>query len=369
MNKSSLERNQFQLKGKLGRKGYDWWWHNFTAIEAETQTEQAFFIEYFLMNPKINPNQVQFGSTHDTPTYAMMKVGAWGQQAKQVHNFYPWREVSIQNHPLQVQFGQTCFLSETHMTGSCIVSEADALSHPEWFSDAGSMSWDIQIHKKVAYHVGYGASRLMRALQAFEMFWHAEGIITEYSGTVIWQGKTYVVKPKQSYGYADKNWGSNFTSPWLWISSCDFYSEIQQKALDHSAIEVGGGRPKVFGIALHKKLLMGLYYEGKMYDFNFSKFWHPSYIDFNFTEGETHNTWNITAKQQDIKLKLTLNCPKTEMLKIRYESPDGQMRHQQLWNGGTAMGTLEIYDRRQPDTLIDRISIKHAGCEYGEYTD
>ena len=43
------------------------------------------------------------------------------------------------------------------------------------------------------------------------MYWHAQGVKTEYSGTVTLDGEEYVVLPEKSYGYADKNWGSDFT--------------------------------------------------------------------------------------------------------------------------------------------------------------
>lgn len=29
--KSDIKRDEFQLFGGQARKGYDWWWHSFTA--------------------------------------------------------------------------------------------------------------------------------------------------------------------------------------------------------------------------------------------------------------------------------------------------------------------------------------------------
>ena len=37
------------------------------------------------------------------------------------------------------------------------------------------------------------------------MFWHAEGIKTQYQGEVVYNGEIYDVIPEKSYGYADKN--------------------------------------------------------------------------------------------------------------------------------------------------------------------
>ena len=79
--------------------------------------------------------------------------------------------------------------------------------------------------------------------------------------------------PATCYGYADKNWGADFTSPWVWLASSNLTSNLTGKRLGNSAFEIGGGRPKAFGIALERKLLGQLVYKGKPYEFNFSKPW------------------------------------------------------------------------------------------------
>jgi hypothetical protein len=264
-----------------------------------------------------------------------------------------------------------CTLTETRMTGRCAVSKEEALKHPEYMSDAGSMEWDILINKKIAYHVGYGASEVLRDLNAFEMFWHAEGIKTEYSGEVLLDGEAYDIIPGKSYGYADKNWGSDFTSPWLWISSCNLKSRITGKVLKNSALELGGGRPKVFGVALNRKLLGGLYYEGRMYDYNFSRFWTGARVRFKFIEGKKMNLWKVRAVNFHSAMELELRCPKEEMLLINYEAPNGKKLHNHLWNGGTGYGRIKLYERCCGNSLklIDDIEIKNAGCEYGEYSE
>ena len=50
-NISDRQRNHFMLRNKLAKRGYDWWWHSFTAEDAETGEEKPFFIEYFTCNP------------------------------------------------------------------------------------------------------------------------------------------------------------------------------------------------------------------------------------------------------------------------------------------------------------------------------
>lgn len=111
------------------------------------------------------------------------------------------------NGPLNVQVeDRTC--TETRMTGHVKVTEADVQAHPERMRDAGEMRWDITIRKQVAYHVDYGASKLFRSLNAWDIFWHTEGMKTAFQGRLTLNGEAYVVGPEDCYG--DKNWGGAY---------------------------------------------------------------------------------------------------------------------------------------------------------------
>ena len=374
MNQSDLSRNYYMLeKGPLSRQGYDWWWHNFTAYHKETGKAKAFFIEYYVCNPALAEKTAVLGQLEENkkkakkPSYAMIKVGTWGEDPRQIHNFYPIADFKATKAPLTIQIGP-CSLSEEHMKGYCKVSENDSLLHPEYMCNGGEMSWDLKIKKKIPFHVGYGASEFFRKLNAFEMFWHAEGIKTEYEGELIYQGQVYQVIPEKSYGYADKNWGKDYTSPWLWISSCHMKSLFTGRELENSAIEFGGGRPKAFGLDLGKKILGCFHYEGTEYEFNFSRFWTGAKVEFKFHEGKNENIWKVKAKNHKAYLTLTLHCPKEEMLLIQYEAPNGKKLHNKLWNGGTGYGELKLYHiYNKTKTLIDHIAFENTGCEYGEY--
>ena len=41
------------LHGPLAHQGYDWWWHSFTAQDAETGEDKPFFIEFFMEDDDI----------------------------------------------------------------------------------------------------------------------------------------------------------------------------------------------------------------------------------------------------------------------------------------------------------------------------
>ena len=371
---SDLSRDLYMLRGPLSKNGYDWWWHNFTGYNRTTGEARTFFVEYFICNPALGEDKAILGQLPQNlvegikPSYALIKVGTWGKDACQIHNFYPITKFLCLKNQLDIKIGD-CSLSEKYMKGFCKITKEEASEHPEFMCDSGDISWDIHIDKKITYNVGYGASKFLVALNAFEMFWHAQGIKTEYRGEVTFNGKIYDIIPKKSYGYADKNWGSDFTSPWLWISSCNMKSLLSGKVLDNSAVEFGGGRPKVLGMDLGRKLLGCIYYEGQMYDYNFSKFWTNSKIKFSFQEGESTNTWKVIAQNKKSIMELTLDCLVEEMLFVNYEAPNGKKLHNRLWNGGTGYGEIKLYQKNgKRKVLVDHIEFKSAGCEYGEYS-
>lgn len=369
-NKSDISRNAFMLNGKFAKSGYDWWWHSFTGRDIETGMEKSFFIEFFTCNPALGGDKAVLGQLPEDrangikPSYLMVKAGAWGEDAAQLHHFFGWNSVKIaKNAPFSV-CADDCILDETHTVGHISLSPDDVKAHPEYMSDAGEISWNLQIDKQVAFNVGYGASRLLRASKAFEMFWHAEGMKTQYSGELIWNGKHYAVTPEASFGYADKNWGKGFTSPWVWLSSNNLISKVSGKKLTNSVFDIGGGRPKIGPVALSRKLLSAFWYEGKCYEFNFSKFWTLTKTKFNCQETDAQIIWHVEQKTPRYRMVTDITCEKKDMLLINYEAPDGSKRHSRLWNGGNGTGIVKLYRK---DTLIDEIEAKNVGCEYGEY--
>ena len=75
------------------------------------------------------------------------------------------------------------------------------------------------------------------------------------------------------------------------------------------------------------------------------------------------------------KVQTEVVCLKKDMLKIRYEAPNGTFRHKNLWNGGNGTGTIKLYKKRislknkWEWELIDEIEAKNVGCEYGVFVD
>ena len=375
-NRSDISRNACMLHGPLRSHGYDWWWHSFTAQDAETGEDKPFFVEFFLCNPAFAADKPVFGQLPQNrtagrrPSYMMVKVGTWVADRCQLHRFFAWKEVDLHGDaPYRIEAGD-CIASETELQGSVAVTPRDAMAHPEWMCDAGEMRWQLKIEKQIAFNVGYGASKPMRDAEAFAMYWHAEGMKSAYSGTVEFNGRKYTVSPDKCYGYADKNWGRDFTSPWVWLSSCCLTSGKTGAMLRNSAFDIGGGRPKVYFVPLDRRLLGVFYYEGKEYDFNFSKLHLQVKTAFSFEELDDRVVWHVRQENINASMETEVYCLKRDMLMINYEAPDGSKKHNRLWNGGNGWGTVRLYDRINGEpVLVDEIKATHVGCEYGEYDE
>ncbi len=368
-NKSDKRRNQMMLTGKFKRQGYDWWWHSFTARNEKTGEEKAFFVEFYLTNIALSPNKVVHGEEgKNKPSYLMVNVGTWGENKKQLHRFFPLSEVKIHpKAPYSIDAGN-CHCSEEEIYGEVNVTKEESEQHPEYLSDSGSISFHLKMEKKLTFNVGYGAGSLFRALKAFEMYWHVEGLKTLYEGEVILDGERYIVSKENSYGYQDKNWGSNYTSPWVWLNSNHLYSRTLKKELENSAFDIGGGKPKVFHISLPRKLLGVMYYEGKEMEFNFSKFWMGVKTEFDTKEDEEKFYWHVRQENHHYVMDTCIEANKKDLLFINYEDPLGKQRFHHLYNGGCGTGLVKLYQKKEKQLiLIDEIEARNCGCEYGEF--
>ena len=371
-----INRDAFMLHGLLAHRGYDWWWHSFTAQDEETGEDKAFFIEFYICNPALSEDEPVLGQLPENkdsgklPSYLMVKAGTWGEDHCQLHRFFSLKDAKVHGSaPYQIEAAD-CLASETVLRGSIHISEADAAAHPEWMCDAGELSWDLSIDKKIAFNVGYGASKPLRDAEAFAMYWHAEGMKSAYKGTISFNGKRYRVSPEKCFGYADKNWGRDFTSPWVWLSSNCLTSKKTGEPLKNSVFDIGGGRPKIYFVPLDRRLLGVFYHEGEEYDFNFSKLHLKVKTDFSFEELEEEVVWHVRQENIHAVMETEVHCLKKDMLFINYEAPDGTKKHNRLWNGGNGVGTVKLYNKKDGRLeLLDEVEATHIGCEYGEYDD
>ena len=125
-NKSDITRDEWMLRGPLAKRGYDWWWHSFTAENAETGEKKPFYVEFFTCNPALaekDPvivwNDPAARAAGKRPSYLMVNAGFWGEDHGQLHRFFSLKETEIHaDAPYSVRAGD-CFMNETRTPNGC----------------------------------------------------------------------------------------------------------------------------------------------------------------------------------------------------------------------------------------------------------
>jgi len=150
----------------------------------------------------------------------------------------------------------------------------------------------------------------------------------------------------------------------VWLNCAQFVDATSGEALPLTCLDVGGGTPVLFGRRLSSKLLIAFFLRGELFEFNFSKFWTGSRQSFECTVESDKVRWRISAKTFTHRIEIDFSCPTEEMLLMNYENPDGVKNHHSLWNGGTARGTVRLFER---DRLVGEFLGSRGGGEYGAY--
>jgi hypothetical protein len=361
----------------LNTAGYDWQWHNLSAISTVTGKERRFFVEDFVINPGLGGDQPILGQLPANqaagikPSYGMVKAGTWGEDGVEINNFYGAHQVVGSTEVEDLHIGPN-YATETALFGSVSMSKADAAAHPEYMSDAGTMSWNLTINKTMRFDMGYATSDIPRDLNLFTMAWEVAGLKAEYTGSITYNGEVFTVTPDTSYGYADKNYGHDFTNPWIWFSSTRIV-DANGQYIRQAALDVGGGRPELLNLPLWKTALVIFHINDKQYDFNFTKLWQNNSVKFNVTTTDpTSIIWDIAAENGTNRIEILGQNPKSKMLFVDYENPQGQHNHKQLWNGGDCTSTIKVYDKAYKFftpywKLVGTYYGSYGGCEWGAY--
>lgn len=370
MNLSDLARNSYMLRGSLAKKGYMRWWHSFTGIHPETGQARTFFIEFFIINPKLGGEHPILGQ-HPyfrkrgmKSSYVMVKAGVFpdqeGDAGRQLHAFYPISALRATGNPLIMQLeGEhvgSCLYSENKLQGSIDVTLAES-RHRCFMTDAGHMEWDLEVRKAVSCHTGIFGGKFLQALNALDSYWHGEGIRSFFQGSVTLDDVTYEVIPEQSYGYADKHWGRSFNRPLFQFACGKLASQRTGKELRHSVLAVNGFCPRFLWFPLRNRLMLQLSYMGEDFEFTRCK-WETKETDKRFI-------WHILAQNKTAVLKISGSCTKAEMLHLRYELPEGRRLKQPLWAGSAGVGTIQLYRKNKNGReLDDTLALEGALCIY-----
>ena len=357
-------RNAFQLPGTpYFPNGYEWWWHSFVAYRRSDGAPRPFFIEYFVINPGLGGAEPVLSSSGRPQSYARMIAGTWGEHHVVLQSTFPVADFAASLRLMDVAIGANrATNSELH---GQVVGPPSPYGGP-----AERLAWDLKAEKVLSYDIGFLGGRFFQWLGAFDMLWHVPGMQTRYSGTVEWNDDVYDVDPARSSGYQDKNWGKDYTAPWYWLSCNSFTSRVTGKPLPLTSLDLGGGMPRAFGIPLcHDKLLIALYYKGVLHEWNFTHLLDLPREDVRIEQQPGRVSWQVAAEDSTQRIEIDFTNPTSEMVQLVYENPRGLVPLSQLWNGGTASGTVRFYVNRagRPNRweLVDSLEGTFGQGEFG----
>ena len=200
---------------------YEWWWHNLTAFD-ESNTPKGFFFEYYVMNPGLKTERAR---TASPPCYAMLKVGWWGDDKRQLNAFFPVSAATVDDRRLSIRIGENNLATDKALRGAVDVS--DPPSSANLFSDSGSLTWNLTIHKKYPFEPVHDnpVVEFLEHAGGFPMAWAVRGMGVEYDGVIVCDGKPYYARPSYALGYQDKNWGRDLVNRWVWLQCSNLYRD------------------------------------------------------------------------------------------------------------------------------------------------
>ena len=355
MLRHNLYRNMYKLKGDLAFKGYDSWFHFFSGASAKTGEIKNFSVEYTIINPQLGREYPEEGDLEEgiRPSYFKVAVTSFGKNPARAERLIAISDMNISENMLKIS-AEDCFISENNIWGRI------GYGLKIYEEDDHKADWSLKINKTVPYGTGNKAGLYARSLDIHDNYWHAEGLMTLYSGYMIFDDEEYVVIPGTSNGYADKVWGSKMPATVVQLSSSDCTSQLTGRKLLDTAIAARGldGRGK---------LSLCIYHKGKVYEFIKENKSLLTIGKFRWHETRDKIYWRAKLLNKKYAAEIIIACPKKKMVCYEVASPSGEKNHNKFMQGGDAIGHVTLLERSMKEyKMIDKFNIKNGSCMISE---
>jgi len=217
--KKIINFSRFKPHSALKKNGIVWARYVFTGIDAISGTEQLFFIELEMLNAALSPDESVLGfksrtsiSEDDlqyalagteaalnlraesivTPSYVAVRAGTFGAKPKQICGYYSLKDAAGGFRLSPVAVGN-CSFDDGRLSGSLSCTAKERASHPEYFCDAGEISWELrceiqkQFTKPLHIVLTGGLSHIVKKHMTTECvcdpYLTLEGLLYLYQGT------------------------------------------------------------------------------------------------------------------------------------------------------------------------------------------
>ncbi len=380
LSKKNKRFDNYLLKGKLRRNGFERWRYVFTGIDRATGNQKTFFIELYYVNPLLSPKepviaqksqlklsnaQLQYAlagtlaaesaaeEVSFIPSYALVKAGVFGTDGKQINSFRASGNLSFVKSE-QIFKIENCSFGCDLICGQIEVSDEELRKKPELLCSTGKIKWNLHFEKNIESPV---------LCNTKETVFVPLGVKTVFAGSVELDDVEYTVVPRSSCGYVDKSWGSEPLNPYFHLSSSNITSSISGKTLAKSAFCVEG--------EFDKRLSIFVEIEGKRFVFAGNSVFNR-YTEIHSctqmpadSEGEKLH-WSVSIHRKKIVIDIDIFARTSQMLVRDYELPEGGKKLLKVLGGGNGYGEIKIFKKVKKNLeLLEHANILDAVCDFG----
>lgn len=381
-NKKQLKDNKFGFTGSKKKVGINYWRFVFNAQEEISGAEQMFFIELEMINPWLSPNEVLLGfkprvkitaddlqyalagtqsaQNIDTesiiqPSYCSIRIGKYGENAKQICTYFPIKEMAFFSKPFEIVYGSNSF-SDNMLKGAIAISSEENNAHPEYLCDEGSASWELKYDSKTEISAGYNSNNTR---------WFPSGLKTFFTGNLTFDDVNYTVDMRKSAGYIERYWGKNFPEKWFHISSSELTSMITGKMLFDSSFAVQGlFDQRISLIGKFDSLELAFLADSSKRSYNIV--WDCSQMPEAEDPQSNLLHWSLSVDNKNWVVDIDVFCKIKELFNRYIELPEGSRKILNILQGASGTGELKLYKKN--GTTIEQIEhaqLTKVVCEFG----
>lgn len=345
--------NKFELRSlqnSIKKSGFARWRYIFNAKNSFTGDRSSFFIELYIVNPSLSPDEVIWSDLHEVQdfkdesqlympqevpsphSYVSIRVGKYGMGGEIVQTFLPANTFSLSNKVLDVA-GGAFRLEGTTLSG-------------EMKEKGRYVSWNLSIEKMCPFIPG----KMQK-----NMYWGAPSIKALFSGDLSFCGDLYSVEPGISFGFIDKLWGKDYPYPFFHLSCSHMSSIISGKILGASVFAVQGIYNNSFA----------LYAE--IDEIKLARQRVKNNPNFGCVVVDNKLHWTVSVPFRHYLIDIDVFCPTKEMSIRSYTCPTNPLEELQVLGGATGTGELKLYRRIKKKNLelMESVALHDVRCEYG----
>lgn len=338
------------LRSSIKKSGFARWRYVFNGQSVLAGDRTSFFIELYVVNPALSPNEVVWSDPHAVPafkdesqlyipeeavsphSYVAIRVGRYGLDGQIIQKLLPASCLSLSKNVLDVADG-------------AFRLEGDTLSG-QTGEDGRNVSWCLKIEKFRSFLPG----KMQK-----DMYWGAPAIRAFFSGELSFCGESYHVEPGTSFGFVDKLWGKDYPYPFFHLSCSHISSVITGKPLVNASFAVQGIYSESFALFAEIDAI------------KLSRPRVKNKPNFGCVVLDNKLHWTVSVPFRRYLIDIDVFCSSDQMAVRSYTCPSNPMEELQVLGGSTGTGELRLYRRIKKKNLelIEHATLLDVRCEYG----